>query len=155
MVLDIALQVERLLKQDRLDAVLTRRTDEYVPIPKRTEIANDARATLFVSIHANWCPREEVNGFEIYYAENGREKEGLSAARCIQQSLKRDVQAKDRGVRKRSYAVLSRTKCPSVLVEVGYLSNAREMSLLSEPAYRRKVAGAIARGIIAYTRGTR
>jgi N-acetylmuramoyl-L-alanine amidase len=151
-VLDIALQVERLLKQERLNVVLTRRTDEYVSLSKRTEIANDGRATLFVSIHANSCDKEEVSGFEIYYAENGSEKEGLAAAGFIQQSIRRAVSAKDRGIRERGYMVLAQTKCPSVLIEVGYLSNAREASLLSKVPYRRKLADGIARGIIAYAR---
>lgn len=151
-VLDIALQVERLLKQKGLDVILTRRTDEFIPLWKRAGIANDDHATLLVSIHANSCHQDDVNGFEIYYTGDGEARESLEAATFIQRSLKAATNARDRGIRKHSYAVLSRTKCASVLIEVGYLSNRREAMLLSRRSYRKRVARGIAKGIIAYTR---
>jgi len=152
LVLDIALQVEWLLKQKRLRVILTRRSDAYIPLWKRARTANDDHADLFVSIHANSCGSDSANGFEIYYAENGRESRSLRAARFIQRSFKTATAANDRGIRKYRYAVLTQTKCPSVLVEVGYLSNPREAGLLSEPSYRKKVAEGIAKGIIATMR---
>ncbi|NQT82044.1 N-acetylmuramoyl-L-alanine amidase [bacterium] len=152
LVLDIALEVERLLKERRFSVILTRRSDQYVSLWKRAKIANDDHADLFVSIHANSCNDDRASGFEIYYAENGRESESLQAARFIQQCLKRATGAKDRGIRKHPYLVISQTKCPSLLVEVGYLSNPREAKLLSRRSYRRKVAEGIAKGIIAAVR---
>ena len=150
LVLGIALQVERLLKGKRLRVILTRRSDEYIPLRRRAEIANDRRADLFVSIHANSCSSDSANGFEIYYAENGVENESLKAASFIQRYFKTATGARDRGIRKYRYLVLAQTKCPSVLVEVGYLSNRREAKLLRERSYRKKVAEGIAGGIIAY-----
>jgi len=151
-VLDIALRVERLLKQERLRVVMTRRADEYISLWKRARIANDNHATLFVSIHANSSGREGANGFEIYYAENGRESESLKAARFLQRCFVRATRAKDRGIRKHRYVILSRASCPAVLVEVGYLSNGREAKLLSRRPYRERVAEGIAGGIIAYAK---
>ncbi len=153
--LDIALQVERLLKPKRLAVVLTRRTDEYLSLSERARIANDNHAALFVSIHANSCADEKVSGFEIYYAANGSEKESLRAATLIQRSLKSAANVNDRGVRKRSFWVLYRANCPSVLVEAGYLSNKREASLLSKPSHRKKIAEGIANGISAYVKSRR
>jgi N-acetylmuramoyl-L-alanine amidase len=151
-VLDIALRVERLLKQEGLRVVMTRRTDEYISLSKRAEVANVNHATLFVSIHANSTGIENASGFEIYYTDNGRESESLKAARFLQQCFLKATRAKDRGIRKYRYVVLSQARCPAVLVEVGYLSNGREAELLSRRSYRRSVAEGIARGILAYTR---
>jgi len=151
-VLDIALRVERLLERKGLQVTLTRRTDEFIPLPKRASMANDEHGTLFVSIHANSCPRKEVRGFEIYYSENGRERQSVQAANFLQQTLKKATGANDRGIRKQNYAVLARTKCPAVLIEVGYLSNPREANLLSKGSYRKKVAQGIAKGIAAYAK---
>jgi N-acetylmuramoyl-L-alanine amidase len=151
-VLDITLQVERLLKRKGMQVMVTRRTDVFIPLSGRAEIANSDHATLFVSIHANSCPRKEVTGFEIYYAGDRREKESIQAANFLQQSIKKATGASDRGIRKQNYTVLARTECPSVLIEVGYLTNPREAELLSRRSYRRKVAEGTARGIIAYAR---
>lgn len=68
LVLDIALRVEKLLqKQPGTDVVLTRRTDDFVPLPERTAIANREAADLFLSIHANASEDGAARGIETYF----------------------------------------------------------------------------------------
>ncbi len=64
--LDIALRLEKLLKAAGLEVVLTRRTDRYVPLEERTEIANRAGGDLFLSIHANASRNPRAQGVETY-----------------------------------------------------------------------------------------
>lgn len=66
--LDIALRLEKLLeKEPGIDVVLTRRSDEYVPLEERTAIANREDADLFLSIHANASRNRSARGIETYY----------------------------------------------------------------------------------------
>jgi N-acetylmuramoyl-L-alanine amidase len=65
--LDISLRLERLLQRAGLQVVLTRRTDDFVPLQERTAIANREGADLFLSIHANASQDENVRGIETYY----------------------------------------------------------------------------------------
>jgi N-acetylmuramoyl-L-alanine amidase len=68
LVLDIALRVEKLLKDEQgFNVVLTRRTDDYVGLEERTAIANRESADLFLSIHANASREPTVRGIETYY----------------------------------------------------------------------------------------
>jgi N-acetylmuramoyl-L-alanine amidase len=68
LVLDIALRVEALLKkQPGIDVVLTRRTQEFIPLEERTAIANREGADLFLSIHANASRRVAAQGVETYF----------------------------------------------------------------------------------------
>lgn len=68
LVLDIALRVEALLKkQAGIDVVLTRRTQEFIPLEERTAIANREGADLFLSIHANASRRVAAKGVETYF----------------------------------------------------------------------------------------
>lgn len=68
LVLDIALRVEKLLKkQPGIDVVLTRRTNHFIPLEERTEIANREGADLFLSIHANAARRVAAKGVETYF----------------------------------------------------------------------------------------
>ncbi|ODS53271.1 MAG: hypothetical protein ABS36_15235 [Acidobacteria bacterium SCN 69-37] len=68
LVLDIALRLEKLLlDQPGFEVVLTRRTNEAVPLARRTAIANEESADLFLSIHANSSPRRETAGVETYF----------------------------------------------------------------------------------------
>jgi N-acetylmuramoyl-L-alanine amidase len=68
LVLDIALRVETLLRRvPGTDVILTRRTDEFVPLQDRTAIANREGADLFLSIHANASPNSSARGVETYF----------------------------------------------------------------------------------------
>ena len=64
---DIATRLRDLLG-DEFTVVMTRSGDETVALKDRTEIANEAKADLFVSIHVNWLPDREARGFETYFA---------------------------------------------------------------------------------------
>lgn len=67
-VLDIALRLEKLLQQEEgVEVILTRRTDEFVPLEERTAIANRASADLFLSIHTNASTITQAAGIETYY----------------------------------------------------------------------------------------
>ncbi len=65
--LDVALRLEKLLQQEGLDVVLTRRTEVYVPLDERTAIANRENADLFLSIHANASRNAAAGGVESYF----------------------------------------------------------------------------------------
>ena len=65
-VLDVALRLEKLLKAAGVEVVLTRRTDEYLPLEERTRLANAAHGDLFLSIHANASRNREAQGIESY-----------------------------------------------------------------------------------------
>jgi N-acetylmuramoyl-L-alanine amidase len=67
--LDVALRVGKLIQQKlpSAEVVYTREDDTFVPLEHRTEIANDARADLFLSVHANSSPDHKARGIETYY----------------------------------------------------------------------------------------
>ncbi|HEX6216318.1 MAG TPA: N-acetylmuramoyl-L-alanine amidase, partial [Vicinamibacterales bacterium] len=68
LVLDVALRLEKLLqKEPGVEVVLTRRTDVYLPLEERTEIANRQHADMFLSIHANASRNEDARGVETFY----------------------------------------------------------------------------------------
>jgi N-acetylmuramoyl-L-alanine amidase len=68
LVLDVALRLEKLLlQQPGIEVVLTRRTDEYVSLDERTEIANRESADLFLSVHANASSNGAARGVETYF----------------------------------------------------------------------------------------
>jgi len=68
LVLDLALRLEKLLeKLPGVEVVLTRRTDDFVPLQERTGIANREGADLFLSIHANASESSQARGVETYF----------------------------------------------------------------------------------------
>lgn len=82
--------------------------------------------------------------------DESREFAGRVQSALFGGSLRAGNRTKDRGVRKAPFIVLIGAGMPSVLTEVGFLSNAREEALLKKPEYRQKIAEALYRGVAQY-----
>jgi N-acetylmuramoyl-L-alanine amidase len=67
MALDIAKRLRANLEQAGFTVVMTRETDQFIPLSRRAEIANRLRADLFVSVHINANRSSRINGIEVYY----------------------------------------------------------------------------------------
>ncbi len=187
LVLDVALRLGALIEQ-RLGAevIYTRTDDTFVPLEQRTAVANQSKADLFLSIHANAGSRSAA-GVETYFLSLTTSREALEVAArenatsektiheledlvrkialqdkveesrefatAIQSALQATLggtSGRDRGVRKAPFLVLLGASMPSVLAEIGFLSNPREERLLKRPAHRQRIAEALFKGISSY-----
>lgn len=119
-------------------------------LKKRCEIADNGNASLMVSIHQNSFSGSEVKGSQVFYYTHS--DEGKLIAQAIQSSLKRMVNPSNTRAAKTndSYYLLIHTKCPTVIVECGFLSNPEEAYLLTDDEYQEKLAAAIVTGIDEY-----
>ncbi|MDX2243128.1 MAG: N-acetylmuramoyl-L-alanine amidase [Leptolyngbyaceae cyanobacterium bins.302] len=150
-VLDISKQVVSLLKQQGVEAVLTRSSNQEIELEPRVQFAERADADVFVSIHANAfdASRTDVNGIETYYYSGGS---GQPLARAVQDSLLQELGARDRGVRTANFYVIRYTSMPAILVETGFVTGSEDAARLSSASGRSRIAKAIARGILQYLR---
>lgn len=190
LVLDVAKRLGELIT-DRLgsEVIYTRTDDTFIPLEQRTEIANNNKADLFLSIHANSSSFRAATGIETYYLNFTTSKTALEVAARenatsqksiydlqdlvqkialkdkidesrefalrIQNSLytatvRNAGRSRDRGVRKAPFIVLIGASMPSVLAEIGFISNPRDESLMRRPEYRQKVAEALYKGLASY-----
>lgn len=142
-VLDIALRVRDLLKQDGIRVAMIRESDVTVELVDRPQLAREAGATIYVSIHANAHGRTAVNGSETYYLT----PQSLALAQMIQDELGVVLGLPSRGIKTAGFLVLRDSGIPSVLVETTFISNADEEARLREDAFRQRLAAAIHKGI--------
>jgi len=190
LVLDVALRLGKLI-ESRMgsEVIFTRSDDTFVPLEGRTALANDRKADLFLSIHANSSSYPRIGGVESYFLNFTDSKDSLAVAArenaasdksvfelrdLIQQITLQDkaeeskefassVQAslfaiaarynpgiKNRGVKKAPFVVLIGASMPSVLAEIGFLSNPKEEALLKKPEHRQRLAEALYRGVNRY-----
>lgn len=139
---------------------MTRNSDVFISLPKRAEIANATAADLFVSIHYNHSENSDVDGVEIFYYKD--EKNPFSPRILASKKLGELVLARilkhtganTRGVKKANFAVVRETKMPAILIEAGFLSNAKERERIQEESYLCYMGWAIARGIDSYCENT-
>jgi len=80
--LDVALRLGKIIEQKLpgADVVFTRSDDTFIPLEERTRIANDAKADLFISIHANSSPNQGARGVETYYLNLKGSPEAMEVA---------------------------------------------------------------------------
>ncbi len=190
LVLDVAQRLGALI-EERLssEVIYTRTEDVFLPLEARTQAANEAKADLFLSIHANSSPLKAVTGIETFYlnfttsksdletaarenatsqksihelqellqkiaakdkAEESREFAAKVQSALYSFSLRQNSRSRNRGVKKAPFVVLIGASMPSVLVEIGFLSNARDEALLKKPDHRQRVAEALFKGLSQY-----
>jgi N-acetylmuramoyl-L-alanine amidase len=152
-VLDISLQVARLLQARGVQVVLTRTSEIDVDLPPRVSLANSSGADAFLSIHANALSmaRPDVNGIETFYFQSPRSR--ALAAAIQEEVVAVSPGSPDRGVRQGRFFVIRRTVMPAALVETGFVTGDIDSPRLATPAHRQRLAQAIARGILRYLGG--
>ncbi|MBS1859273.1 MAG: N-acetylmuramoyl-L-alanine amidase [Acidobacteria bacterium] len=190
LVLDVTLRLGKLI-EDGLGAevIYTRKDDTFIPLETRTAIANEKKADLFLSIHANSSPVARITGVETYYLNFTDSKDSMDLAARENAASHRSifelqdllqkitlhekldesrefagrVQAalyafnsrsfpgqKNRGVKKAPFVVLIGAQMPSILAEIGFVTNPREEQLLKRPDYRQHLAEALYKGVARY-----
>ena len=159
MVLDISRKTMELLNANPgVVAYMTRNDDSTVLNPRRAEFANGIEADLFISIHGNAALNRYAYGIETWYTigeleieSRNRHRTNLNSrqlAQIMQRQKLALTGANDRGLRvEPNMVVLRDTTMPSVLLEVGFMSNAAEAARLGDVEYQWLLARAIYRGI--------
>ncbi|MCX7993126.1 MAG: N-acetylmuramoyl-L-alanine amidase, partial [Fimbriimonadales bacterium] len=157
-VLAIGLHIADLLSREGAKVILTRSDDKAVGLSERPTIANHAGAHFFISIHCDSNPRpNSASGTTIYYHRNDADSRALGQA--ILNEMVKVSGLPSRGVRsdtmlyQNGLAVLRHSQVPTVLIEVGYLNHSFDRARLVEPAFQKRVAGAIVRGLKAHVEG--
>lgn len=187
-VLEIGLKLGEYIKKKypHINVIYTRKTDKFIELDRRAEIANENNADLFICIHAN-AAGASAHGAEsyvlglhrtesqqkvaerensiIHFEENSEEKykdfdlspdaiiarqlqlsiflnHSINFASKIQNQFAK-IGRHDRGVKQAGFLVLYKTTMPSVLIETGFLTNAKEEKFLDDPVNQIKMANAI------------
>ncbi|GIP20035.1 hypothetical protein J22TS3_03100 [Paenibacillus sp. J22TS3] len=144
--LAVVLKVQELLKNvDGLDFMLTRSDDTYPTLSDRVKMANSLNADIFISVHGN-SAGPSVTGSETYYTRT----DSIELANVMHKHLVEAAGLPDRKVRQKSLQVTRETKMPAVLLEVGYLSNLNDESLMYDDDFQERVAEGIVAGIKEY-----
>ena len=171
---DLTLQVSQQLKEKLENlgykVIMSRSTDVYVDfVTKRSEMANETNADMFISIHFNATGLGENSsrsGIQTYtYLPTGniasvinkkwhdnpvRLDRSKKLGSYIHQSVLATTHAKDDGLLAMSFAVLRETNKPAVLLELGYIDNLEESQKVRTKEYQQKLVDGITQGIQKY-----
>ncbi|PKP44177.1 MAG: N-acetylmuramoyl-L-alanine amidase [Bacteroidetes bacterium HGW-Bacteroidetes-13] len=194
--LNIVLEIgKRLENIPGVKVIYTRKTDVFVELKDRANIANKAKADLFVSVHCN-SHKSQAEGTETFVLGVAQNKENFEVAKAensvifleddyqthyegfdpnapetvigltllqeeytdqsilladmIQDNFANQYKRVDRGVKQANLLVIRRTFMPSVLVEVGFLTNTGEGRYLDSPSGQADMSNAVYQAIVKY-----
>lgn len=198
---DVNMSVSKLLadmikkKYPGIKVIFTRTTDVKIPLAKRADIANNANADLFISIHSNASKNRKANGCETFTLGAGSSAEAKAAAmyenevilqeenheelynfdprstesyimfelirghdmelsvglaEMVQKGMVKHSKLKNRGVSSAGFLVLHRTVMPSILVELGFITNGSDENVIASIEGQKKLARGIFEGFCNY-----
>lgn len=196
--LAVVLKVGKILEDSKqVEVIYTRKTDVFIDLNERANIANKAKATIFVSIHCNANKNTAADGTETYVMGVTKSASNLDVARkenaviTLEKDYKQKYEGYDPnspesligmtlmqeeyldnsislasnienefdklgkkirggGVKQAGFLVLHRAYMPRVLVEMGFISNPAEGTILASENGQNEIAQAIAKAIISY-----
>jgi N-acetylmuramoyl-L-alanine amidase len=157
LVLHLSIELEKKLVESGVEVILTRRTPVVnISNKARAEMANQAKADLFVRIHANGSLNSSEKGISTLYPAKTKWTSSIyplsrKAALLVQHELVKATQAENKGIEERKDITgFNWSKVPVILVEVGFLTNPEEDRRLNEVAYQVKIVEGLKRGILRY-----
>ena len=156
----VSRELKRLLEVEGATVILTRTGDTEVSekgasatsveeLQARCDVANKAKADIFLSIHADAFTNREVKGTTAYYYAQGTKQSKLLAD-SVRTALIDAIGTVDRGTQSCNFYVVKHTDMPAILVEISFISNPDEEKMMNSETGIKKIAQGIADGIADY-----
>lgn len=153
--LSVALKLKTMCLNQGYSVIMTREDENAIgdtkneDMKKRKQIIENSNATIVISIHMNKFSDTTCHGPVVFYHKDSEEGEKL--AKIMQEKLVETLKPERPRVEKpETYYVLRSGDCPCVLIECGFLSNAKDEELLQTEDYQEKCASAIFKGLQLY-----
>ena len=149
--LEVAKLIQEKLMKKNVYVYMTRTKDETLTLEDRVNYSNDINPDIYVSIHANSTVQAISYGLETHYYKD----DSINLANVIHANFASEKNLKkwdtvDRGVMKSRFYVINHTEAPSVLIEMGFISNAVERDKLNTKERKEQIAESITKGILEY-----
>ncbi|MGJ9383767.1 SH3 domain-containing protein [Salipaludibacillus sp. CF4.18] len=128
--LSVSNKLKYALEKEGAKVVTSRTNDTYISLSNRVNQANQSGADVFISLHGNSWHDSGPNGVEVLYNRSYAGDESARLAQVIQTRLANGLNLRNRGAREMSLQVIRSTRMPSVLVELGFMSNSSDLNKL-------------------------
>ncbi|GGF07141.1 putative N-acetylmuramoyl-L-alanine amidase YrvJ [Halobacillus andaensis] len=145
--LQTAQKLKSTLERNGADVVMTRANDSYLSLSARTALSNASKGDAFISVHYNSVPQSiRATGINTYFYSSTTRK----LASNVQSGVTQATGLRDRGIRHGDFHVIRYNKKPSIMVELGFISDASEEKTVKSSSYQNKASQGITNGLIQY-----
>lgn len=150
--LKVSTQVKQLLENAGAKVYMTRTGDTYPSLQDRVDFTQANYGEIFVSVHVNSAANTSAQGTETYYAISTGDmyQEDIDLATFVNNQIVNNLNMKNRGVKQEQYYVIRNMVIPSILVELGFLTNTEDHNKMTNDQYVNLFAESIYNGILQY-----
>ncbi|WP_253733017.1 N-acetylmuramoyl-L-alanine amidase [Lysinibacillus sphaericus] len=150
--LKVSTQVKQLLESAGAKVYMTRTGDTYPSLQDRVDFTQANYGEIFVSVHVNSAANSSAQGTETYYAISTGDmyQEDIDLATFVNNQIVNNLNMKNRGVKQEQYYVIRNMVIPSILVELGFLTNTEDHNKMTNDQYVNLFAESIYNGILQY-----
>lgn len=150
--LKVSTQVKQLLENAGAKVYMTRTGDTYPSLQDRVDFTQANYGEIFVSVHVNSAANASAQGTETYYAISTGDmyQEDIDLATFVNNQIVNNLNMKNRGVKQEQYYVIRNMVIPSILVELGFLTNTEDHNKMTNDQYVKLFAESIYNGILQY-----
>ena len=148
-VLKIGMLIKNNLEKNNEKVITTREKDLYYSLDYRTSKANKENCDYFVSLHMNSSTNKSAKGVEVWVYDEKSKVYNLAKNICT--NLSKDINTPNRGVKiSKNFSVLRKTKMPSILTEIDFISNSTVENSLKDDTYIKDIANSISNSLLAF-----
>lgn len=131
----------------KVEIVLLRDTDNYISLTDRVNRINELNPDLVISLHINANSQKDTSGVEAFVSEkNSNHKEAKEQAEKLLNAIAND-NLKSRGVKPANMIILKNSNCPSVILELGFISNENDRKYITSEKGQNEIATNIIKSI--------
>ncbi|WP_162919901.1 N-acetylmuramoyl-L-alanine amidase family protein [Hanstruepera ponticola] len=139
--LQVAQKLQELSQNSSVEIILTRDSDMFVSLKDRVAFINKQKPHYVISLHTNGYKDESTSGYKLFYGDGDYHEASKKLASTLSESL--DIAIQSRGIKQAGFYLLKNAACPSVFLEMGFLSNPEDRDYLTSESGQTAIAIAI------------
>lgn len=139
----IAKRIKEMLSDSNIELHFTRTNDEFVDLKSRSAYINGLKADAVISLHINQNENCDTNGFEVFICEQNSDFEEAKILGEKLVSKLSNTELRNRGLKNAPFWILKNTNCPSMVVELGFISNEKDRKFISSMKGQSEIAAQI------------
>lgn len=154
---DVATTLKKTLEKEGATVYLTRTNDHNPPLVTRALVSSQKKADLFISLHINATKDTSANGISTYYSKHLYKKEAnpypeqsKELAEIVASNVSNTLEMDNHGSFDQGFVVLRKNTVPSILVELGFITNEQDSDKMKESFFASDAAEGIKRGLLEY-----
>lgn len=137
---EIAKKIKEIHVDSNVEIHFTRINDEFIALNDRTNIINNLKPDLVVSLHVNNNKNSDARGFEVFISDK---TEFLDKTKALAEQLSSKLsktQLRNRGLKTAPFWILKKSVCPSMVVELGFISNENDRTYITSEKGQTEIA---------------